>query len=331
MIVSVETLERVASETSFRPDAIERVMRLLDVLQRVAQDEFLGPRFALKGGTALNLFFLDIDRLSVDSDLNYIGASDRAQMLQDKEVAQRRIADIAKRQRYDLVTTPILEHAGGKWVFRYTSAYGRKGTLEVDTNYLYRTPFFGTKTLSSASIGGVAADGVKVVNLNEVVAGKLVAMVTRSASRDLFDMRRLLKHPDVDWSLVKSAAIAIGAASRDYDWRRASIADYRIDPGEVRSKLIGLVRRGEIAEGRERTWCEQVIEQCRARLVDVLTLNAAERAFLDALYEEGRIDTTLLSGSQDFKDRVAKFPALLWKAQNRRAHIAGVDPGPRIR
>jgi hypothetical protein len=35
----------------------------------------------LKGGTALNLFVLDVPRLSVDIDLNYIGAADRETML----------------------------------------------------------------------------------------------------------------------------------------------------------------------------------------------------------------------------------------------------------
>ncbi|MCK1643229.1 nucleotidyl transferase AbiEii/AbiGii toxin family protein [Bradyrhizobium sp. 157] len=31
----------------------------------------------MKGGTALNLFYLGLDRLSVDIDLNYVGAEDR--------------------------------------------------------------------------------------------------------------------------------------------------------------------------------------------------------------------------------------------------------------
>ena len=43
-------------------------------------DPILTERLALKGGTALNVFNLALDRLSVDIDLNYIGALDLAAM-----------------------------------------------------------------------------------------------------------------------------------------------------------------------------------------------------------------------------------------------------------
>ncbi|WP_346658344.1 nucleotidyl transferase AbiEii/AbiGii toxin family protein [Bradyrhizobium sp. 147] len=49
----------------------------MDVLDRLTKDREIGHLFALKGGTALNLFYLGLDRLSVDIDLNYVGAEDR--------------------------------------------------------------------------------------------------------------------------------------------------------------------------------------------------------------------------------------------------------------
>ena len=41
-----------------------------------AEDPVPSQRLALKGETALNVFYLDLDRLSVDIDLNYVGALD---------------------------------------------------------------------------------------------------------------------------------------------------------------------------------------------------------------------------------------------------------------
>ena len=76
-MISMERLQALGAETGFRPDTIDRVTRLLDVLEAYARDPFLGPRFALKGGAALNLFYLELDRLSVELDLNYVGAADR--------------------------------------------------------------------------------------------------------------------------------------------------------------------------------------------------------------------------------------------------------------
>ena len=44
----------------------------------------LKGRWVLKGGTALNLFVLRHPRLSVDIDLNYIGALEREEMLEKR-------------------------------------------------------------------------------------------------------------------------------------------------------------------------------------------------------------------------------------------------------
>jgi len=43
-----------------------QVIRLLDLLADIATDEVLKDRVALKGGAALNVFYLKLDRLSVD-------------------------------------------------------------------------------------------------------------------------------------------------------------------------------------------------------------------------------------------------------------------------
>src|ERR1700751_5858058 len=77
---SAETLQRIESETGLPAPTLEKVLRLLDLLQAIADDSVLSSRVALKGGTALNVFQLPLDRLSVDIDLNYIGALPRAEI-----------------------------------------------------------------------------------------------------------------------------------------------------------------------------------------------------------------------------------------------------------
>jgi predicted nucleotidyltransferase component of viral defense system len=73
---SAQTLQRLANETGMQAGTLEKVLRLLDVLQEIARDPVLADRLVLKGGTALNVFHLALDRLSVDIDLNYVGALD---------------------------------------------------------------------------------------------------------------------------------------------------------------------------------------------------------------------------------------------------------------
>ena len=51
---SSETLQRIAAETGHQAGTLEKVARLLDLLQEIARDPVLSPRLALKGGTALS-------------------------------------------------------------------------------------------------------------------------------------------------------------------------------------------------------------------------------------------------------------------------------------
>lgn len=71
---SAAYLARLAGTTGFRSDTLEKVLRLGRVLDQIGHHPFLGERLALKGGTALNLFFgAQAPRLSVDLDFNYAG------------------------------------------------------------------------------------------------------------------------------------------------------------------------------------------------------------------------------------------------------------------
>jgi hypothetical protein len=63
---------------------LEKVIHLLNLLEGFNSHPFLKGRLALKGGTALNLFLFDVPRLSVDIDLNYIGAADRDTMMAER-------------------------------------------------------------------------------------------------------------------------------------------------------------------------------------------------------------------------------------------------------
>jgi len=66
-----------AKATGFQADNLEKVLRLRELLNELQRHSFLLGKLALKGGTALNLFYLGLKRLSVDIDLNYIGHVDR--------------------------------------------------------------------------------------------------------------------------------------------------------------------------------------------------------------------------------------------------------------
>lgn len=70
-------------------------------------------KLALKGGTALNLFVFDVPRLSVDIDLNYVGAADRENMLAERPKIEQAVHAVFARQGLTVRRMPT-EHAGGK-------------------------------------------------------------------------------------------------------------------------------------------------------------------------------------------------------------------------
>jgi predicted nucleotidyltransferase component of viral defense system len=86
---SREYLDRLAGATGYPPDTLEKVLRLERMLTLVGEHHFLGPRLILKGGTALNLFYQQAPRLSVDLDFNYIVMGDVVSEVDLRSPSQR--------------------------------------------------------------------------------------------------------------------------------------------------------------------------------------------------------------------------------------------------
>src|SRR3990167_7987492 len=125
MNISKETLIIESNRTGFRAEILEKVIRLIDLLNTLTNDEFLHSRIALKGGTALNLFHFDLPRLSVDIDLNYIGSVGRTIMLEEKPLILSAIDKICREKKYHTIRQPS-EHAGGKWTICYKKEIYKK-------------------------------------------------------------------------------------------------------------------------------------------------------------------------------------------------------------
>jgi hypothetical protein len=137
--LTLEELHRQAAATGFHPETFEKAVRLLGLLEGLRSHPFLNTRIALKGGTALNLFVFNLPRLSVDIDLNYIGSTDRDAMLSDRPKIEQAVQAVCQREGLHVSRVPE-EHAGGKWRLTYTAASGQPGNLELDVNFLLRTP-----------------------------------------------------------------------------------------------------------------------------------------------------------------------------------------------
>ena len=98
MNLSVETVREVASATGFRADMVEKVAHLLALMRGMVTHPSLAARWALKGGTALNLFVFDAPRLSIDLDANSTGAADRAGMVAERPLIDQALRAVCARE-----------------------------------------------------------------------------------------------------------------------------------------------------------------------------------------------------------------------------------------
>jgi predicted nucleotidyltransferase component of viral defense system len=319
MMISQQRLIAEATATGFRPEILEKVIHLLNLLENFRAHPFLKNRCALKGGTALNLFLFNVPRLSVDIDLNYIGSVDRAVMLEEKPKLEKALTDVFAREGFTVTRQPA-EHAGGKWRLGYPSVITAGGNLEVDVNFMLRIPLWPPLIQDSRSVGSYRAAGIPILDPHELAAGKLAALLGRHASRDLFDAHRLLTTQTLELEKVRLGFVLYGAMNRK-DWGTVSVADVAFDARELQEQLIPLLSASAIHSlGTDVGWAAQLVEECKAALAIVLPLRPQELEFLERINGHGEIRPELLTADSAMKEKIAQHPQLLWKAMNVRQH-----------
>jgi predicted nucleotidyltransferase component of viral defense system len=329
MNLTPQAMAREIAATGFGAEPLEKVFRLMALLDALTSHPFLKTRIALKGGTALNLFHFDVPRLSLDIDLNYVGAADRNTMLAERPMAERAVQAVCSREGLAIKRMPT-DHAGGKWRLTYVGARGDSGSLELDVNFMLRTPLWPLVTKDCHPVGSVRAAPVPVLDLHELTAGKLAALLARSASRDVFDAHALLVTPGLDSARLRLGFVVYGGINRK-DWRTVSPADVAVDAGEVQMELVPMLRADRAPAKREvAAWAKRLVAECRERLSLVLPLSGRETEFLRRLNDEGEIVPDLITNDLAMQATVREHPGLKWKALNVRKRrgldgLAGSD------
>lgn len=320
MRISAAKLTADAEATGFRPDMLEKVAQLLGLLNSLRSHPSLKAKWVLKGGTALNLFIFNVPRLSVDIDLNYVGAKDRDQMLGERPKVEEAVQAVFAREGFTVRRMPREEHAGGKWSLRYESASGGGGNLEVDINFMFRVPLWPVVTRDSHPVGSWKATEIPVLDIHELAAGKLTALLARGQPRDLFDGSRILEMNGLDFNRLRIGFVVYGAMNRK-DWRTASADDLDVEFLGLARQLDPVLRLG-VGEPRESLaeFGNRIVSVCRDRLSVVLPFTETERTFLDLVLDQGVIDPTLLTADTDLQQRIRSQPLLQWKAFHARRH-----------
>jgi len=186
-----------------------QVQLLVQVLPAVATEEC----FALKGGTAINLFYRDMPRLSVDIDLVYLPVKDRAESLAEIDAALERIRAKIEATVPNARAQRIAGGGGGD-----TRVLARRDDTEVkiETSPVSRGVVHETALRSvTASVEdrfGFAE--TLVVSFDDLFGGKLHAAVDRQHPRDLFDVMHLYENEGLTDSLFRTFLVYVASSGR---------------------------------------------------------------------------------------------------------------------
>jgi predicted nucleotidyltransferase component of viral defense system len=161
---------------------------LLQVLPHVAKEEI----FALKGGTAINLFVRDMPRLSVDIDLTYLPFDGRPDALRNISGALGRIKKRLENSIPGIKVTPALRESEDVKL----NCQLRNAQIKIEVNTTTRGHIYPVRLLSvtdtvQKEFQKFAA--INIVSHAELFGGKICAALDRQHPRDLFDVHLLLE------------------------------------------------------------------------------------------------------------------------------------------
>lgn len=263
---------------------------------------FIEPEkvFALKGGTAINLFYRDMPRLSVDIDLTYLPVRDRAESLDDINETLDRIMAAASHGIAGLEARRIDGGGGGA-----TRIRARLGAAEVkvETSPVTRGVVHDPeeRAVSAAVEDEFGYAAVQVVSFEDLFGGKLHAAMDRQHPRDLFDVKLLYENEGLTEALFRTFLVYVASSPRPaHELLRPSLSN--LDEPYAR-EFVGMTTIPVTLEDLIATR-ERLIADIGARL------DANAQRFL----------TTLHDGEPDFEaiglPQAADLPAVRWKLLN---------------
>lgn len=269
------------------------------LLTQVAPLVFVDDTFALKGGTAINLFVRDMPRLSVDLDLVFPDHTlPRDEALARINEAVRQAAERLKKRGLQ-VHAPAA--AAGE-----TKLLVRRGPVQVkiEVNFVMR----GTvRPVRQASLTPTAGDvlmadlEIPVVSLEDVYGGKLVAALDRQHPRDLFDVMQLFAHEGITPGIRRAFVVYLASSNRPvHEVLFPPLRDIQYDfTHNFHGMTAEPVPLGALLAARER-----LLREIQQRLDD------DERHFL----------LSLVAGTPEWAllgiDQLEHLPGVRWKLHN---------------
>ncbi|MFK5948207.1 MAG: nucleotidyl transferase AbiEii/AbiGii toxin family protein [Methylococcales bacterium] len=186
-----------------------QVTLLVAVLPLVAEETC----FALKGGTAINLFVRNMPRLSVDIDLTYLPLEGRTIALSAITVALHRMAQRISK----VLPNTSVEALKDKQKNSLKLIVMRQGVkIKIEVSPVMRGSLLPpvTMDISSQVEDQFSYVSIPILDRHELYAGKLCAALDRQHPRDLYDVSILLENEGITEQLMDAFIVYLICGNR---------------------------------------------------------------------------------------------------------------------
>lgn len=274
----------------------KQVQLLVQLLPLIAEESC----FALKGGTAINLFIRELPRLSVDIDLVYLPMQDRNEALAGITAA---LARIKQRILQALPNAKVAEAYKNKPdAMRLVVAHNNV-QIKIELSPVLRGTVFDPEILSVCNKveNEFGYAEIAVVSMADLYAGKICAALDRQHPRDLFDVMWLLKNEGFTDDIRKALIVYI-----------ISHPSPIVELLDIRYKDLEQIYQGEFLNMTEIPVSLDELETTREQLTKLIrtTLSDNEKQFLLS-FKAMKPQWDLLG-----LDGIEKLPAVKWKMIN---------------
>jgi predicted nucleotidyltransferase component of viral defense system len=288
---------------------LEKLYRIILILSEV-NAAGLSEYVALRGGTAINLCFEQLPRLSIDIDLVATSDGNRENMLRDRLSIRGRLSEIVVSAGYEL-DTHFGAYALDRFELKYRNIFNSPDMLKIEINYIAaRIPIYEPITVKPTSLFDASIQGIRTLSFPEVYGSKVEALLKRGAARDLFDIYMLARRGKERLELPKLRKCALFSCCVEIPWDfRASLARNPADnmqERQVRQDLHPFLRQNTNFE------LSEVRQTVGGFWADLFRLESDERQFLESLFEERRYLPALLFPDAD---HLKDHPGIAWRLQ----------------
>ena len=265
--------------------------------------------FAVKGGTAINLFLRSMPRLSVDIDLTYLPLSARDEALRGIGDGLRAIAQDIERHVPGTRTT--FRHAQG--TVTAVNVTTDEAQIKIEANLVLRGtvhPPVQRDLCREAVDRFEMFVSARCLSLEDLYAGKICAALDRQHPRDLYDVHVMLEKEGFTAGIRRSFVVYLAGHSRPM---HELLDPHHRDLGRVYDEqFVGMMAEAVPLEA---------LYETRERLVNMIRLDLKEneRRFLLSM-KRGEPEWTALA-----VEHLETLPALQWKLLN----IRRMDEGKR--